>query len=212
MLSGIVPLAKLIAFVEKDRTGGALLGTSASGRAYGKLTADLAGQIADAQGFYLWGNYGPNGLWSNIYLGKAGYGKTAHLRARIREELKDERVFLWKRQMSDEELLVIGSRIHRPERWAEYRRHWERSLRKAGATYIAWVACEGLSSGAVRNVEADLVETLNPSANEQRPAPPSALQQLTKEIIGEFRRLVHESRPLKGPPSSLTEGIPMGTW
>lgn len=149
--------------------------------------------VAPFHGFYLWGRYEANGLWRNIYLGKAGFGKTAHLRARILEELKDERACIWAEFVSEKTLRVASRRNH-PKMCPVYDKHMVRALRKTGTTHIAWVADPELSNSAVENIESDLIETLNPAANVSHPVPPVSLQQHTKQIIAEFRSLVHRYR------------------
>jgi hypothetical protein len=191
--SDIVSLTPLIEFASKDQTLGALGRITERERsAYGQITAHLVEGVADSKGFYLWGFYESQGLWRNKYLGKAGYGRISHLRARIREELNDERVVFWASRR--QEAFEIGQKVF-PEKWSEYRLHWERALRKAPSTHIVWVACAWLTDDAVTSVEADLIETLNPTANMQRPGPPSAFQGPTREIIGELRNQIHEHRP-----------------
>ena len=57
-------------------------------RYYANECRKLTDIIAEARGVYLWGRYDKKGLWRNIYLGFAGEGKTACLRARFNEELR----------------------------------------------------------------------------------------------------------------------------
>ena len=149
--------------------------------------------IGDFQGFYLWGKYGKNALWENIYLGKAGFGKTTHLRARILKELKDERQFLWRSIFDEEYLLKKGADLY-PQMWVKYKKHWNRAISKAGASHIVWVASPSLEDRQVSDVEKDLIETLNPTANLMRAKPPSTLQPVTSEIISRFRHEIHTNR------------------
>ncbi len=96
MHAGIVHLDSLIHYVTvHDRVGRALEPRSPAGDQYDQLAETVVSNIARERGLYLWGTYAPNGLWSNVYVGKASLGKTTHLYARILEELKDERIFLW---------------------------------------------------------------------------------------------------------------------
>jgi hypothetical protein len=50
--------------------------------------------VPEQGGFYLWGFYNHNKFWVNVYLGMATEGKTANLRARLYEELTNERAFV----------------------------------------------------------------------------------------------------------------------
>lgn len=193
MRSGILLLQLLYKFLKLNHDKIGLYGKSLEGRAYGVEVVKICQDIVATQGFYLWGRYERNGLWRNIYLGKAGFGRTAHLRARIQEELKDERACIWHAFVSVHAMEAAGERNY-PRMWHQYKKHTHRALKKAGATHIVWVADPHLANSQVQNIESDLIETLNPYANMLRPVPPVTLQQHTKTIIGEFRELIHRSR------------------
>jgi len=195
MKHGIVELKMLIEYVEMENPKGeSLHGNSSAGRKYGKQAKSLTESIPEEQGFYLWGKYERNGLWKNIYLGKAGYGMTAHLRSRILEELKDERQFLWCSVFTEEQLFAKGQEFYR-SMWKTYINHWRRAIAKAGTSHIVWVATPEVGGQEVPNIEKDLIETLNPTANLMRAAPPSSLQPFTRDIIACFRQEIHRSRP-----------------
>lgn len=159
---------------------------------------ELASHIEETRGFYLWGCYDKKGgLWRNIYLGEAGYGRGANLRRRILSELKGERCVFWRRVHTKEVLFDIGPRVH-PDKKLWKKRiqfQWERFLHKTGATHIAWVPAPRLSNEDVKRVEADLIEAMNPVGNQQRPAPPQTVQQEdTAQIFRQFRQSVHAAR------------------
>jgi hypothetical protein len=168
------------------------------GRKYCRLCDQITNSIDETPGFYLWGRYGQKGGWQNIYLGKAGYGKTTNLKQRIREELKDERPSIWRAVLTENEVLAIGARIH-PVMWEKrkYCEDWKRSMRKAGTTHIAWVPAPEIKSEDVTRIESDLIEALNPIANHVRPAPLSILQPDTTRILASFRSSVHAKRDSK---------------
>ncbi|OGX46680.1 MAG: hypothetical protein A2216_02950 [Omnitrophica WOR_2 bacterium RIFOXYA2_FULL_45_12] len=191
--SGILSLHPLYEFLELDHDKAGLYGKSSKGRNYGKVVDEICRIIVATQGFYLWGRYERNGLWRNIYLGKAGFGRTAHLRARIKEELKDERACIWRAFVSVRTMEVAGERNY-PRMWHQYKKHMHRALKKTGAAHIVWVTDPQLANSQVQNIESDLIETLSPSANMSRPVPPVTLQEHTKTIIGEFRKLIHAHR------------------
>ncbi len=196
MKSGKIILTPLYEHALADPEGHSLRGASSIGRDYGRKATELTKSIPVMHGFYLWGKYEKNGLWRTIYLGKAGYGKTTSLQARIREELKDERVFVWAGLhpgLSDEDLLRIGEK-HYPSMWHKYRSHFTRALQKAGTTHIIWAVTKGIRNDEVTKIEADLIETMNPVANVQRPAPVSGLQEKTIEIIKLLKHQIHGSR------------------
>jgi hypothetical protein len=193
LCAGIVSLQRLHEFARRHATGGPLNGRSVVGREYGRLAGEITREIADEHGFYLWGAYDRRGFWQNLYLGKAGYGATAHLRARLVEELRDERAFLWYSLLTPSEINALGRQFY-PRMWTSYSRGEERKRRKAGATHIVWVAAPALDNRQVLDVEADLIETLNPSANLRRPVPPHIFQPWTVRVVEAIRRLVHGHR------------------
>jgi len=193
MKSGLLSLVELYKFVDNDPHANSLHGNSKEGRAFGKLAQDITSVIDNEHGFYLWGKYEDNGLWRNIYLGKAGYGKTACLRARILEELKDERILFWYNENNCDYLYSRGKEFY-PNMWHKYSIEWDRSARKAGTSHILWITTPELDNKEVISVEADLIETLNPIANRQRPAPTSALQTNTVNVIRQLKYLIHENR------------------
>lgn len=202
MDSGIINLKPLYDFVrlhKDDMT--ALNGNSRKGREYGRECLKCVDSVGKRQGFYLWGFFESNGLWRNVYLGKAGLGKSASLRSRILEELKDERWFVWRNFWDELYLRELGGSIY-PRKWNEYAMHVDRAFRKARSTHIVWVLTPNLTNKDVLRVEADLIEAMNPGANHQRPTPPSSLQQDTAKVFEILRQRVHDARPSasKGQP------------
>lgn len=193
METGCIQLSELYGYVKNDPNGNALHGNSKEGREFGRLAKNTVASIKDEHGFYLWGKYEPNGLWRHIYLGKAGYGKTANLQARILEELKDEKAFLWHNCIDEKPLLKIGKK-HYPKMWPSYKNHWKRAIRKVGTTHIIWVSTPDLNNKDVEMVETDLIETINPIANHQRPTPKSELQDFTVKVIKAFKHHIHKNR------------------
>ena len=158
---------------------------------YAKLVPTLTANIDEQQGFYLWGCYDHRKYWHSIYLGKAGFGKTAHLRAPIVEELKDERWFIWRHVLSEERVLKMSDQIFS----GRYHKECKRAMGKAGATHIIWVPAPQVKNEEITHVEADLIEALNPKSNKMRPTPPGNVQEEATRIFGAFRRTIHISRP-----------------
>ena len=197
-------LHKLTRKYNADKTGELFNVKGDIGKEYAKAVAGLVRTIPKEQGFYVWGSFSRNGLWKTVYVGKAGFGKTATLNARILEELKDERAFLWRwdancttvetawpelqplvsKYFSNKES-VLPERLHA---------HFKRALRKNKSTHIVWISRNQLSNVDVQRIEADLIETLNPTVNVQRPVPSSGLQEETINIIREFKQVIHEYR------------------
>ena len=172
-------------------------GRSSIARAYSRVALRAIANVDPQRGFYLWGCYEPRGLWRNLYLGKADSGKTANLRARILEELRDERIALLRTLFTKDEIWTASAQIY-ATMWHKYLKHGERAIQKAGATHIVWVSTPNIKDD-VREIEADLIETLNPSANILRPVPPSRLQARTKEVLACLRETIHEHRSDRFP-------------
>lgn len=194
IISGIMPLEPLHQYVKnQDPHGRSLHGKSHDGRIYGKHAKALTEQIAEMRGFYLWGTFGTEGKWKNIYVGRSRIGKTSHLRARVLEELKDEKHFLWRSIYSEDELLTIG-RQHYPDMWFRYRNHWILALEKTGTTHIAWTATPDLTDEQVHDIEPYIIKELNPTANKKRPpTPPSPLEIFSTAIAMHFKQLTNVS-------------------
>lgn len=196
MNTGRISLEALYTHASNDLNGESIRGDSSLGREYGRLASSVVLPIPETHGFYLWGKYEKNKLWRTIYLGKAGYGKTTSLRARIKEELKDEKAFLWHGAPvghSEQELMAIAENCY-PSMWHKYQTHFIRAIRKSGTTHILWVGTQDINNEEVIKIEADLIETLNPVANVQRPSPVSDLQDITVEIIRQFKHQIHLGR------------------
>lgn len=196
--SGTIDLSELLHFAAQDVAGVALQGKSKEGREYGKLVIRATESIAQSQGFYIWGKY-ENRFWHSIYLGKAGFGKTASLQARIIEELKDERLCVWcgnHTGMDESQVRAIWHGTYSPS--PEHRagiNHAKRAVRKQGTTHIIWVATSAIDNADVNKIEADLIEMLNPSGNIRRPVPCATLQATTVEAIRMFKAEIHRHRP-----------------
>lgn len=192
-------LSDLLRFAAEDAAGEALHGNSKKGREYGKLVTLVTQSIAQTQGFYIWGKYEKR-FWHSIYLGKAGFGKTASLQARIREELKDERLCIWcgnHTGLDDRQVRAIWHGAYpsaRPESQAGIN-HANRAVRKQGTTHIIWVATPAIDNADVHKIEADLIEMLNPVGNIRRPIPCATLQEATVEAIRLFKAEIHRYRP-----------------
>ena len=104
MSNGILCLEPLHKFLRKAAKTNGWLDEKSVIKRYNEEVMKLCQDIPNNQGFYLWGRYGSNGFWRNIYLGKAAIGKTANLRNRIEKELKVEKSALWRTYASASEL------------------------------------------------------------------------------------------------------------
>lgn len=183
--SGIVCLSSLHEFAEQDTYADAVLGKSAQGRTFGKRVRAVCRQIPETPGFYAWARFDHGDLWKTIYVGKVGYGKVTSLKARIQEELLEERVLFWADRHPD--AVGRGLECYGPggdgvrngvtrEREAFLINHFVRAVLKSGAMYIVWISTPGIgTNGIVRLVEACLIKAMKPEANKQRAVPENTL-------------------------------------
>ena len=199
--SGIIDISPLYFFTENEgkylfgenKEESFLKGDSSEGKKYSKKVKDICAALPDEQGVYIWGCFEANCSWKNIYIGKSGKGKTSSVRARIEEELKDERVFLCVKGNNGNALKMIGSKLY-PKMWNQYEAHWDRAIQKANSTYIVWVALPKTNEKDISDIEAELIETMNPSANKNRPAPSSNVNKIVYDVILAMRKCIHETR------------------
>src|ERR1022692_1343494 len=153
---------------------------------YRKQAEQVVAQVPPVKGVYLWGRYDRHRYWSSIYFGLAGLGETKYsLKSRLLEELTDEKSCFWR--ILRREKHIINAR-------EDGRQARTRAVRKAGATHIIWVATPKLRKRQVREVEADLIEALNPRANVVHPIPPSYVQEDAAAIYNAFRKVIHTHR------------------
>ena len=192
---GTLCVETLYEHASNDPDALSIRGDSPEGKKFGLLVKELTKGIKVCQGLYLWGKYDDHGLWRNIYIGKSENLKTSDLQVRITDELKEERLFLWWRRIffNTEEYLNVYKKRY-PKYTHKSVVHFNRSIEKWGTTHIIWVAIENIDSTDIPKIEEDLIETLNPIANEKRPAPVNYLTAKTTEIIKTFRDEIHRNR------------------
>jgi hypothetical protein len=171
------------------------------GKQYYELCNRLTKNIPEVQGIYVWGRFDGRRYWDSIYLGKAGLGKSKELlRARITEELKDERCFVWRYILSKNDLFGAGPKVHRggQEKWDRYiHKAWERSVKKERTTHIIFAQTRVRDNDSVRKVEAELIEALKPEVNVLRPVPPKQVIKEAARIFSHFRQTIHHIRSLR---------------
>jgi hypothetical protein len=198
MNSGIIELDELYEFAKGDIKRLGLKAKSSEGIKFGKQATIACKDIIIERGFYIWGKYEKkNALWRTIYLGKAEKKKTASLSNRIRKELSTERLIFWcnpKTEIGEkeEDTIVDEMRTHYNQ---DYSKNWRVAYKKKGTSHIIWVATPEIKNKMIPDVEADLIETMNPSANIKRPKPDSELLGETIAVIREMKHLIHRYRP-----------------
>ncbi|MEO8927038.1 MAG: hypothetical protein ABI306_07725 [Caulobacteraceae bacterium] len=163
------------------------------GRKYRKLCRDITSPIPETQGFYLWGFYGVNRNWKNVYLGKSANNEKYNIRFRICEELIDERRMFERIHYSHSELME-HFKTDRKVYGDAKETGITRDLAKAGCSHIVWVSVPGLPADHVLGVEADLIEAMNPSANRNRPPPVPARQADSDAVFQAIRKQINMCR------------------
>jgi hypothetical protein len=74
MQSGFISLSPIYDFLRSNPDPKGLERGSPVRRGYGLAAKGICAEIAPAQDSYQCGQYEADGLWRNIYLGKAGFG------------------------------------------------------------------------------------------------------------------------------------------
>lgn len=151
---------------------------------YGALVRSVVGQVPDDKpGWYLWGRFNSIGYWETIYFGKAGKKKTSSLRARIREELLDERAAIW--------ASVYGIEPIQRQHESLYANGDQRQYRKMNAHFIAWISAMPLEETEIEIEEKVLIALYRPTMNIRRAEYPphtqhtdAILRAIDSEIFG----------------------------
>jgi hypothetical protein len=167
--------------------------------AFGKKVSEIVTGIPDEPGVYLWVKYDETKKTSEpVYIGMTRKKKTS-LKKRIREELVDERIFLWLDLWTQDQALKCENTYYK----GKYKKNWERSFAKAGTTHIIWFSSsmmlypEKIKSKNIENIEAILIVELDPSANQ----PTGSQEDKTRaHAIEEKIRLIVDNG-LKVPPT-----------
>lgn len=158
---------------------------------YRKQAESAVAEVPEAPGVYLWGTYDRRGYWRSIYLGLAGLsGKSYCLHSRILEELMDEHSCFWR---------VCRTKQHILNARENGRSARQRAMLKEGATHIIWVTTPRLDRQEVRDVESELIEALNPTANLSRPAPRAYIRKQATLIYNAIREVIHRYRATASP-------------
>jgi len=134
------------------------------------LVKEITKSISEEAGFYIWGNFNKRNYWNSIYIGQTGINKTAGLKGRILKELNSERALIWQ-YFYDEKLLKKKCKEFYENKHETYAKQWERAYRRSGTTYVITIPTQLKDNRQIENVESDLIETMNPSANRKRPKP-----------------------------------------
>jgi hypothetical protein len=171
-------------------------------REYTKLVTSLVDSIPkDKPGWYLWGRFNDVGFWKSIYLGKAGNKKTSSLRARIKEELLDERAAFW--------ATLFGSELTERQFQRMTKNKYgpgTRSYRKRNVHFIVWASASPVSEEEIRVEECVLIDRFRPSANIQRmeyPQPTLYTEKIMRMFDKEIRNILNARFQSKARASVL---------
>ena len=158
---------------------------------YRKQAKSAVADVPELPGVYLWGSYDRRGYWQSVYFGLAGLGGESYcLQSRLLEELMDERSCFWR---------ICRTKQHILDARENGRSARKRAMLKEGATHIIWVTIPKLDRQEVRDVESELIEAFNPTANLSRPAPPSYIRKQATVIYDAFRDVIHQYRQTAWP-------------
>jgi hypothetical protein len=166
---------------------------------YTKLINMIVESIPIQPGWYLWGRFNDVGFWETVYLGKAGNKKTSSLKARIREEMLDERAAFW--------ATVYGSEPTERQFQKIYKNKYgpgTRSYRKRNIHFIVWASATPTTEEEIKTEESVLITLYRPAVNIQRvtyPPHTTNTEQVLKAIDGEIRGIL--TTPKTSKPKSL---------
>jgi hypothetical protein len=130
---------------------------------YTKIVNSVVASIPANAGWYLWGRFNDVGFWETVYLGKSGNKKTSSLKARLKEELLDERAAFW--------ATLYGSETTERQFQKIYKHKYgpgTRSYRKRNIHFIVWVSATPITEEEVHSEEKILITLYRPAVNIQR--------------------------------------------
>lgn len=160
---------------------------------YRETYIEICKDIPERAGFYLWGSYNQKKYWSNIYLGMAGTKDSANLSNRILKEFTSEQAFIYNQVYTTQEIYDF-TKLSYPKNYKKYSVNNTRAIRKLGTTHIVWCTTDLKDNKEIEDVENDLIEVVNPTANTKRPTPPSKLHDHTMNILESMRKQIHLNR------------------
>lgn len=163
-------------------------------KAYRSCYTKICERIPKSPGFYFWGKYDhKTKYWSSIYVGMAGTNKSASLFNRISKEMTAESAFAFGQIMDIHKINDYTKEAYR-DKYEEYAINNERAIRKKGTTHIIWCDTHLKDDSEIVDVEKDLIEILDPTANAKKQAPPKELHSHSIEVLNAMRLLIHENR------------------
>lgn len=146
-------------------------------KTYSATVNDIIENVPKKAGLYLWGRFNDVGWWETIYLGKAGNKKTSSLKARLREELMDERALFWATIFGIEPTEKQFQKITKNKYGSGIR-----TYRKKNVHFIIWASIDDASEEEIKKEEDILIDIYRPTQNTQRIRYP-AKSEITEQII-----------------------------
>jgi hypothetical protein len=143
-------------------------GTYADRKKFNSIIDTLVFRAPTSPGWYLWGRFFDCG-WRSIYIGKAGNrvrGIYADLRTRIREELKDEKAFIWVSVFGFESIARQWRNLPAANAQAYPNGNMKRHVLKLNTHYIVWnKGADDITEEEIRLQEKQLIRHYCPTAN-----------------------------------------------
>ncbi len=155
-------------------------------RRYGQIVEGLLQPVPDDPGWYCWADKD-----RPVYIGKSAKRKTSSLRARLGEELLDERAAFWATVFDREKVI----RRHVTKYRGKYEGVTRRAVEKRGADRLFWIACRGVTEGELDVVEQKLIWIFRPRANKDRRDYSKVNVDLFPHVEGLFRRYLSGVQP-----------------
>ncbi len=196
MNCGIINLATLYEYLEEKGYAKEILsGRTEIAKGYSKKAKKLCGDIKNQQGVYLWGYYNQEKLWITQYAGQASGKTNGTLKARLLNELRVERLFLWGNRQDYDAVHKFACDCYTNQPKVNY--HFTRAGLKKGSTFILWYALDQvLEKRMLNQLEAVLIEAFDPVGNKMHPMSDLGMHEIadTEKMIASFRDLIHSSR------------------
>jgi hypothetical protein len=141
----------------------------------------LIKNVPNLPGWYLWAR--PKGARPEVYVGKSEEG----LNNRFIDRFNQEYTIFWEAVWGEHPFIEDAYEMFPQPR---YRKDIDNYRGKSISTDILWVAKDVLEPGEGEQVERQLIQNLNPSANLMRPKPDGRFPQTAVEVANLFRRML----------------------
>lgn len=182
---GCIITAPLVSFAADDPEGLGIFGRTKEGKEFARIVRDLVPHNINVSGFYCWGSFSVEGVWQPVYV-----GQSHDLERRLLEGLKHERIAFWVQAGFSEDQFIEKGHKYYPEKWGEYKRGWERCVKKASATHVIWVKTRSLAHLRLELIESELIRKWQPPGNTQNTDNLRRLNEMAKQEIRNYTEQV----------------------